>query len=255
MGRLAGKRALMTGAGGLLGADLARAFAAEGADLVLTTRTAAKLALLVEEARALGVGAEAFACDFTVDADIDRLADSAWKAFGGIDIVLLSSQPAAPGGQSLVETSDAVWQEQQQAVAWGPFRLLRSLAPRMMAQNKASGGGGSIVSLISSTGIDPIPGYGAYGLAKGQLWLLTRYMAAEWGRGGIRANALCPGMIATGGSGAPEEDSPAAQAMLARTALARFGRNADVIGAALYLASDESAFTTGQRIHVDGGRF
>lgn len=255
MGRLAGKRALMTGAGGLLGADLARAFAAEGADLVLTTRSAAKLEPLAAEIRALGVRAEAVACDFTRDDEIDRLAEAAWKAFGGIDVVLLSSQPATPGGAGLIDTSDAVWAEQQQAVAWGPFRLLRALAPRMMAQNRISGGGGSIVSLISSTGIDPIPGYGAYGMAKGQLWLLTRYMAAEWGRGGIRANAVCPGMIATGGSGAPTGDSPAAQAMLARTALGRFGSNADVIGAAVHLASDESRFTTGQRIHVDGGRF
>lgn len=248
-GRLAGKRALMTGVGGLLGSDLARAFAGEGADLVLTTRSAAKLEPLAAEIRALGRRAEAVGCDFTCKDEIDRLAEAAWKAFGGIDVIVLSSQPATPGGLDLLSTPDAIWQEQQQAVAWGPFRLLRALAPRMMAA-----GGGSIVTLISSTGIDPIPGYGAYGMAKGQLWLLTRYMAAEWGRGGIRANAICPGMIATGGSGAPTEDSPAAQAMLARTALGRFGRNGDVIGAALHLASDESAFTTGQRIHVDGGR-
>jgi NAD(P)-dependent dehydrogenase (short-subunit alcohol dehydrogenase family) len=249
MGRLAGKRALMTGAGGKLGADLARAFAAEGADLVLTTRTAAKLDPLAADVRALGVRAATIAADFTCDEDIDRLADAAWDAFGGIDIVLLSSQPGEPAMGDLLSTPDDVWREQQQAVAWGPFRLLRALAPRMM-----EAGGGSIVTVISSTGIDPIPGYGAYGLAKGTLWLLTRYMAAEWGQGGIRANAICPGMIATGGSGAASEDAPPA-AMLARTALGRLGRNSEVVGAALHLAGDESSFTTGQCIHVNGGRF
>jgi NAD(P)-dependent dehydrogenase (short-subunit alcohol dehydrogenase family) len=239
----------MTGAGGKLGADLARAFAAEGADLVLTTRTAAKLEALAAEVRALGVRAATIAADFTCDEDIDRLADAAWDAFGGIDIVLLSSQPGEPGMGDLLSTPDDVWREQQQAVAWGPFRLLRALAPRMMGA-----GGGSVVTVISSTGIDPIPGYGAYGLAKGTLWLLTRYMAAEWGQGGIRANAICPGMIATGGSGAASDDAPPA-AMLSRTALGRLGCNSEVIGAALHLAADESSFTTGQCIHVNGGRF
>jgi NAD(P)-dependent dehydrogenase (short-subunit alcohol dehydrogenase family) len=118
----------------------------------------------------------------------------------------------------------------------------------------AAGSGGSIVTVISSTGLDPIAGYGAYGLAKGQLWLMTRYMAAEWGRYGIRANALCPGTIATGGSGAPSLDLPAARAMVGRTALGRFGTSSEVIGAAVYFASDESSFTTGQKLHVDGGR-
>src|SRR6266536_2563555 len=88
MGRLTGKRALVTGAGGLLGSDLARAFAAEGADLVLTTRTVAKLEPLAGEIRALGVRAATIAADFTSDADADRLAAEAWDAFGGVDIVL-----------------------------------------------------------------------------------------------------------------------------------------------------------------------
>jgi NAD(P)-dependent dehydrogenase (short-subunit alcohol dehydrogenase family) len=250
MGRLTGKRALLTGAGGLLGSDLARAFAAEGADLVLTTRTAGKLDPLAGDIRALGVRAATIAADFTSDADVDRLAAEAWDAFGGIDIVLLSSQPANPNLGDLLTTPDEIWDEQQRAVVWGPFRLLRQLAPKMMAA-----GGGSIITFISSTGLDPTPGYGAYGMAKGALWLLTRYMAAEWGKGGIRANALCPGLIATGDNADQLTQAVSANGMLARTALGRVGRNSDCLGAAIYLASDESSFTSGQRIHVDGGRF
>jgi NAD(P)-dependent dehydrogenase (short-subunit alcohol dehydrogenase family) len=249
MGRLAGKRALMTGAGGMLGSDLARAFATQGADLVLTTRTAAKLQPLAQEVRELGVRAAIVGADFTQEADIDHLAEAAWSAFGGIDVVLLSSQPAQPHMGDLLTTTDEAWRQQQQSIVWGPLRLLRRLAPKMMAI-----GGGSIITIISSTGIDPTPGYGAYGLAKGALWTLTRYMAAEWGKHGIRANSICPGLIATGGSGAPSQEL-VPPSMLARTALGRLGHNSEVLGAAIYLACDEASFTTDQCIHVNGGRF
>ena len=250
MTRLTGKRALMTGAGGLLGGDLARTFAAEGADLVLTTRNAAKLEPLADELRSLGRQIEIVACDFTDDAAIDQLGEAAWSAFGGIDVVLLSSQPPEPNMGTLLTTSEADYLEQHQTIVWGPLRLMRSLAPRMMAA-----GGGSIITTISSTGIDPIEGYSAYGLAKGSLALLTRYMAQEWGKGGIRVNAFSPGTVATGNHAGEYEAMLRERGLLDRTALGRVGRNRDCTGFAVYLASDESAFTSGQQVFIDGGRF
>lgn len=252
MPRLTGKRALMTGAGGLLGGDLARGFAAEGADLVLTTRTASKLEPLADEIRAMGRRAASIGCDFTDNQAIDRLAEEAWAAFGGIDTVLFSSQPPDCNLGHILDCPDEVFKEQMQAIAWGPLRLMRALAPRMI-----EAGGGSVITIVSSTGFDPVPGYGAYGLAKGALWTLTKYMSAEWGKGGIRVNAFTPGTVSTGDDEAAVRWTEMARGngMLSRTALSRVGRNSECIGIAVHFASDESSFTSGQRVHVDGGRY
>ncbi len=252
MSKLEGKRALVTGAGGNLGGEIARAFAREGADLVLTTRTEAKLEPLAEEIRALGVGVATVGADFTIETDIDRLAAESWDAFGGIDIVLLSSQPANPMMGDILETGDADWKDQFQAIVWGPLRLMRALAPRMM-----EGDGGSVITLTSSSGSEPTPGFAAYGLAKAGLWWLTMEMAFEWGRGGIRVNALEPGLVATGGEINYDAVMKRSQEMgvLQRTSLGRLGRNSEVVAAAVYLASDEASFTSGQRLAVNGGRF
>jgi gluconate 5-dehydrogenase len=252
--RLYKKRILLTGAGGDMGRDIARTFAAEGADLVLTTRSVAKLSKLMDEITAMGRRAVGVAADFTNNADIDHLASVAWEAFGGIDAVLLSSQPPEPNQGKLLDISDPVLAEQQQAIVWGPLRLLRHIVPQMIE----AGIKGSVITVTSTTGCEnPVEGYAAYGLAKGLLWVLTRQMALEWARHGVRANAFEPGNVATG----DDEQARRFETMIVtsgainRNAMRRVGRNSECMGALIYLASDESSYTNGQRLVVNGGRF
>ncbi len=252
MGRLQGKRALMTGAGGHMGSELCRAFAAEGADLILTTRTASKLDPLAEEIAGMGVRAAKVGADFTVAEDIDRLADEAWQAFDGIDVVLFSSQPSVPLMGDLLTTSESDFRDQFEAMVWGPLRLMRLLAPKMAEAGK----GGSIITFISCCGFGAYPGYDAYGMAKAGLWWMTMNMAFQWGEHGIRANAIEPGGILTNDGDYEWRNRVSTESgVFKRQSIKRMGRNEDVTGLAVYLASDESQFTSGQNIAVNGGRF
>ncbi len=252
---LTGRVALVTGGTGKLGSAMAAGLAAAGADVVITGRNRERLAAASDSiAAATGARIGWVVGDLTERAGLHDLAADAWAVFDGVDVVVNSAVPDGsqqPAGD-LLSTPDEAWWQYFDPIVLGALGLARGLVPRM-----AERGGGSFVNIISPTGVTPSPGMDAYGIAKGSLLLLTRYMAREWGRWNIRANAVSPGLILDDQHITEQRiaATPALAALLERTALGRAGRAEELIGVVVFLASAASTFVSGALIPVDGGRF
>ena len=247
-GRLAGKTAIVTGATEGIGRAVSEAFAREGAALVLVARRANPTAALAEE---LGGRAVPIAGDVADRQTADVAVAAAVEGFGRLD-VLVNNAGHDLSGVPLFETSA----EQARAIfdvnVFGAFWMLLAAGRAM-----ADAGGGSIVNVTSRLGLVGMSGSAWYGASKGALHALTRGAAVEWARLGVRVNSVAPGltqtaMIDTWIAGQP--DPEAFRESRAETIpQGRFATPEDVAAAVLYLASDESASTTGASIAVDGG--
>ena len=252
---LQGKVALVTGGSGALGSAFAGGFASAGAKVVLLARDPGRLAATSLRLEAeTGQEARWVVGDLGDRSRADEFAGAAWDCFGGIDVVVNSAVPAGsqlPLGD-LLTTPDKTWSEVFDPIVLGALALGRALAPLMR-----DAGGGSFVNISSPTGVTPYPGMDAYGLAKGALLVLTKYMAREWGAWGIRANALTPGLIVDDNNLKADAllEDPVLQGLLARTSLARPGTASELVAAAAFLASDAAGFISGAVLPVDGGRF
>lgn len=246
--RLDGKVAVITGATGTMGSDFSRTLAAAGASVVLVSRTEANLQALATEITAAGGKAAYVACDLTDRSQLAGLAAKALAPFGGCDIVFHNAIVNPPNSDLLTTTNES-WTSAFDTIVWGALELCKGLQPSM-----AERGGGSIISVISSTGINPTPGFAAYGMAKGTLLLLTKYMAKEWGPSNIRANCLNPGSIAAPGKEEWMQEMTEKLGIAERISMRRVGRQSEVLDVALFLASDASSYISGQVFNIDGGR-
>lgn len=246
-GVLAGKTAIVTGAGQGVGAGIAAALAAEGAAVVAAGRTAAKVEATAASLEERGLKAVAMECDVTDPEQIERCVARTVEELGGVDILVNNAQ-WAPMGRLLDVTAKAF----TRGFATGPLAALRL----MQACHPHLRGDGVILNLGSGSALrsDPV-GSGAYAAVKDAIRILTRAAAVEWASDGIRVNALMPLAASPGMVWWSENDPERYEAMLEQVPLHRLGDPEHDIGrAAVFLCGPDAAYITGTTLVVDGGQ-
>ncbi len=241
-GRLDGKAAIVTGAGSGIGLAIARLFAAEGASVVVADVSGREAAIADE----IGPPAFPFHFDVADEMQAEALVDAAVERFGRVDVVCNN---AGLGGElaSVHETRLEMIDEILRINLRGSFIVMQRSIAQMLRN-----GGGAIVNTASIASFQSTPGHSIYSASKGGVMAMTRAAAVEYGDRNIRVNALCPGPIETPMiASAPE---PLLASLKARIPMGRFGTPDEMARVALFLASEDASFITGQGIIADGGR-
>jgi NAD(P)-dependent dehydrogenase (short-subunit alcohol dehydrogenase family) len=249
MTQLAGKVALITGAGQGIGQGIAYAMAAAGASVLVTGRTLEKLAGTVAEIEKRGGRALALTCDVKSASDLAHSVETAVAHFGGLDILVNNAQEVPLG--KLADVSDEAFMAGFESGPLATHRLMKLAYPHMVVR-----GGGTIFNFVSSAMIRwDMATFGAYGAVKAATQVLTRAAAAEWGRDGIRVLGIAPHAESPGLKWWIENNAQEAETFFRTIPLGRIGRLEEDIGRAVVgLCSPEMAYLTGATIPLDGGQ-
>ena len=249
--RLSGKVALVTGAGTGIGRAVCIRFAEEGADAVVTSRTASHVEETCAQVEAAsGRRPLGLVLDLTDRAAVDRVVAEVAERFGRVDILSNNAGIEIVRGPTVEETTDEEWELVQRVNVTGVFWVCRAVLPHMPA-------GGSIVNMASINSFVAWPNDSSYTASKGALLQFTRGLALDVAARGIRANCVCPGVIDTPLTDLFLDASDNAESLRAEyeqvAPLQRMGTAREVANCVLFLASDEASFITGSALVVDGG--
>lgn len=241
--RLRGKVAIITGGGSGIGRGIAVAFAREGANIVIAGRDSKKLDAVSKE---IGPACLAHVADVSKREDIQKLVAATTERFGAVHILVNNAGILLPGGAEAVTEDD--WDQTFNVNVRGLWLLSREVLPHLRAA-----GGGSIVNIGSVLSLVAARNRVAYAASKGAVLAMTRAMALDHAPEKIRVNCICPGIVETEMVARFSMDEAARRQRIAMHPMGRFGQPEDIAQAAVFLASDESAWLTGAAFPVDGG--
>jgi len=244
---LSGKIAIVTGASRGIGAEIARLLAAHGAHTIVSSRKQADCQVVVDEIVAAGGSATAVACHIGELEQIEALFAHVKRQHGRLD-VLINNAATNPYFGPITETDPAIFQKTVDVNIRGYFYMC-SHGARLMARN----GGGAIVNVASVNGV--VPGFqqGIYSITKAAVISMTKAFAVECAEAGVRCNALLPGLTDTKFASVLVNTPTILRQALAHVPMRRVAQPSEMAGAALYLASSASSYTTGAALNVDGG--
>jgi dehydrogenase/reductase SDR family protein 4 len=242
-----GKVAIVTGGGRGIGKAIARCLAEAGANVVIASRKMENLQQTAEEFATLAGKTVPFACHVGRAADLENLVRETEKQLGPVDILVNNSATNLGQGPALNVTDEALLKTIEINVL-SAVRLIRLTVPKMIER-----GGGSVVNIASIAGLRPQPGGLVYSFTKAGLIMMTRTWAMEFGKHNVRVNAIAPGLIQTDFSEYFWNNDEYRKKLEATQPIPRVGQPQEIGGLALFLASDEASFITGQTYVVDGG--
>ncbi len=250
MGRLDGKVAVVTGGSRGIGEAIALAYAKEGAKVAVLSRKPEGVAAAAERINqqvphaAMGV-----VCHVGQEASIEAAFDVVQQAFGAPH-VLVNNAGTNPYFGPMLGVEERAWDKTFEVNLKGPFWCARAFAQRRLAAGDTAG---SIICISSIMGLRAAQFQGVYGMTKAAMISMVKTLALELADAGIRVNAIAPGFVSTKLAAAIENDPVVKQQVLAHTPMKRVAKPEEIAGCAVYLASEESSYTTGQTFRIDGG--